>query len=115
LNAAGGSLRTVVGASLEDHLSNITAPTLILVGGRDLTVSPAQGKLAALCIPNARLVEWPTAGHSMVDDRPDEFDQLLIDHLKQARSTSPFHQPFVSADHIRQVAHAPGTHQTFAS
>lgn len=82
LNAAVGSLRTVVGAHLEDHLEEITAPTLILVGGRDSTVAPSQGKLAALRIPNARLVEWPAVGHAMVDDRPDEFDQLLINHLK---------------------------------
>jgi pimeloyl-ACP methyl ester carboxylesterase len=83
LNAALGSLRTVVGAHLEDHLEEITAPTLILVGGRDFTVAPSQGKLAALRIPNSRLVEWPDVGHSMTDDRPDEFDQLLIDHLIQ--------------------------------
>lgn len=81
LNAAVGSLRTVVGAHLEDHLEEITAPTLILVGGRDFTVASSQGKLAALRIPNARLVEWPGVGHSMTDDRPDEFDRLLIDHL----------------------------------
>jgi pimeloyl-ACP methyl ester carboxylesterase len=81
LNAAVGSLRTVVGAHLEDHLEEITAPTLILVGGRDFTVASSQGKLAALRIPNARLVEWPDVGHSMTDDRPDEFDRLLIDHL----------------------------------
>ncbi|HET7378071.1 MAG TPA: alpha/beta hydrolase [Anaerolineae bacterium] len=88
LNATFGSLRTVAGTNLEDHLSDITAPTLILVGGRDFTVTPAQGKLAALRIPNARLVEWPAAGHSMVDDQADEFDRLLIDHLKQADKPS---------------------------
>ena len=83
-NATFGSLRTIVGASLEDHLEEITAPTVIVIGGRDTVVSPAQGKLAALRIPHSRLIEWPTAGHSMVDDCADEFDELLIDHLKQA-------------------------------
>lgn len=89
LNATFGSLRTLAGANLEDHLPDITAPTLILVGGRDFTVAPAQGKLAALRIPNAILVEWPAAGHSMVDDQADEFDRLLIDHLKQADKSRP--------------------------
>lgn len=84
LNATFGSLRTVVGSNLAAHLPDITAPTLILIGGRDTVVSPAQGKLAAQCIPNARLIEWPEIGHSMVDDRPDDFDRLLIDHLQQS-------------------------------
>jgi pimeloyl-[acyl-carrier protein] methyl ester esterase len=89
LNATFGSLRTVVGANLEDHLEEITAPALILIGGRDTVVSPSQGKLAALRIPHSRLIEWPDVGHSMVDDRPDEFDRLLIDHLKQAELARP--------------------------
>jgi pimeloyl-ACP methyl ester carboxylesterase len=90
LNATFGSLRTIVGANLADHLKDITAPTLILIGGRDTVVAPAQGRLAAQRIPNARLIEWPTVGHSMVDDWADEFDRLLLDHLKQsAESGAP--------------------------
>jgi pimeloyl-ACP methyl ester carboxylesterase len=93
LNATFGSLRTIVGANLEDHLEEITAPTMIVIGGRDTVVSPLQGKLAALRIPNARLIEWPDIGHSMVDDRSDEFDQLLIDHLKQSELARPDNLP----------------------
>jgi pimeloyl-ACP methyl ester carboxylesterase len=86
VNATFGSLKTVVDQSLEDRLRDITAPTLILIGGRDFTVPPEQGKLAARLMPNAQLVEWPSAGHSMIDDRPDEFDRLLIDYVCQLQS-----------------------------
>jgi pimeloyl-ACP methyl ester carboxylesterase len=105
LNAAVGSLRTVVGSSLEDQLEKIEAPTVILIGGRDYTVAPSQGRLAARRIPNSRLVEWPEVGHSIVDDRGDAFDTLLIDHLNEALTPArlnspvrPFRWPFPSAD-----------------
>ena len=81
VNAVIGSLRTVVGSNLQDQLSLIDAPTLVIVGGRDLTVSPAQGRRAAKRIPGARLIEWPDVGHSIVDDRGDDCDELSREHL----------------------------------
>ncbi len=86
VNATFGSLKTVVDQSLEDRLRHVSAPTLILIGGRDFTVPPVQGKLAARLMPNVQLVEWPTAGHSMIDDRPDEFDRLLIEFVRRSPS-----------------------------
>jgi len=84
VNSTVGGLKTVVDHKLEHRLHAITAPTLIVIGGHDFTVSPSQGRLAAHLIPGARLVEWPAVGHSLIDDRPDEFDRLLIEHLKNA-------------------------------
>ena len=81
LKSAAGSLRAVVQLDLSDRLPRITAPTLVLVGGRDLTVPSSQGRLAARLIPAARLVCWPRTGHSPIDERPREFDQLLLQHL----------------------------------
>ncbi len=84
VNAAVGSLRTVVSSNLEKDLPTICAPTLVLVGGRDAVVSPAQGKLAGQLIPQAQLVVWPDATHQLIDERGDEFDALMLDHLGQA-------------------------------
>jgi pimeloyl-ACP methyl ester carboxylesterase len=84
VNAAVGSLRSVVTANLEDGLAAIRAPVLVLIGERDLTVSPAQGRLAAQRVPGARLVAWPDAGHQLIDDRGDDFDALLLEHLSRA-------------------------------
>ena len=88
VNAAVGSLRAVVTSNLQDHLPDIRVPALVLVGMRDMTVSPEQGRLAARLIPGARLVEWPSAGHSLIDDCGDEFDVLLLDHLAAAYARS---------------------------
>ncbi len=88
VHAALGSLQALAG-SLEDRLSEIRAPALIVIGGRDLTVPPAQGRLAARRIPGARLVEWHNVGHALVDDRADEFDALLISHLRLAAALRP--------------------------
>ncbi len=84
VNAAVGSLRAVVTSNLQDRLPMIHAPTLVLAGGRDTTVPPSQGRLAARSISGARLVVWPDVGHQVVDERGDDFDALLIDHLDRA-------------------------------
>jgi pimeloyl-ACP methyl ester carboxylesterase len=84
VNAAVGSLRTVVSSNLEQELPGIGAPTLILVGGRDAVVSPSQGKLAGRLIPQAQLVVWPDATHQLIDERGDDFDALMLDHLGTA-------------------------------
>lgn len=81
VNAAVGSLRAVFRANLEAQLLNIQASTLIIVGERDTMVPVAQGQLAARCIPNSRLVLWPDTGHQMIDERGDEFDQLVLQQL----------------------------------
>ena len=44
-------------------------PTAVLSGGRDLTTPPAIARRVAALIPDAVLVDLPTAGHSMLDTR----------------------------------------------
>jgi pimeloyl-ACP methyl ester carboxylesterase len=44
-------------------------PTAVLSGGRDLTTPPAVAQRVADLIPDAVLVDLPTAGHSMLDTR----------------------------------------------
>ncbi|MDG5486962.1 alpha/beta hydrolase [Mycolicibacterium gadium] len=50
-------------------LGHIEAPTLVLCGERDRTVPPANSKLLAGRIPNARLVTVP-AGHDLQEPGP---------------------------------------------
>lgn len=86
LNAAVGGLRMVVRTRLEERLPRLATPVLVIVGERDLTVAPSQGRLAARLIPGARLVSWPDAGHALVDERGDAFDALVLDHLRTQTS-----------------------------
>lgn len=50
-------------------MPNFTWPTAVISGGRDLTTPRAIAKRIAELIPDSVLVEMPTAGHSIIDDR----------------------------------------------
>ncbi len=77
------SLQAVVDFDFSDHLAEILAPTLVIVGARDMTLSPSEGELAANRIPGARLVKLRGVGHQPVDESPEELDRLLLGFLKE--------------------------------
>jgi pimeloyl-ACP methyl ester carboxylesterase len=52
---------------------SITAPTVVLWGGRDALIPVSHGRAFAAAIPRARLQIVPDAGHLIALDRPDEF------------------------------------------
>ncbi len=64
-----GSGRAVVGFDVSPVLHQIAAPTLVLVGDRDLNVPAREGRLAARLIRDARL-HVLRAGHLATDDQP---------------------------------------------
>jgi pimeloyl-ACP methyl ester carboxylesterase len=82
--AAIGGLRGVLDFDFTDRLARVHAPTLVIVGARDATVPPREGEQAASKIPGARLVKLRGVGHQPVDERPEEFDRLLVGFLKDS-------------------------------
>jgi non-heme chloroperoxidase len=54
------------------ELGRITAPTLLLWGDRDATVSRQEQEQLAAAIPDARLVGYPGTGHSPHWERPEQ-------------------------------------------
>ncbi len=54
---------------LPSAMPGFTWPTAVLSGGRDLTTPPEVARRVADLIPDAVLVELPTAGHSILDTR----------------------------------------------
>jgi pimeloyl-ACP methyl ester carboxylesterase len=80
LKAPPGALlssgRAILGYDLTPQLPRISAPTLVIVGDRDLNVPLSEGRLAARQIPGARL-HTMRAGHMATDDRPAEVAQQL--------------------------------------
>ncbi len=70
--------------SLEERLPEITQPTLVISGARDLLVLPRQAREAARLIPNAQLELIPRAFHNPMDDRPAEFHRVLLRFLDTA-------------------------------
>ena len=80
--AAIGTLRAVIDFDFTERLGEISAPTLVVIGTRDTTVPPAEGELAAERIPDAQLVHFCGVGHQPVDERPEEFDRMLLDFIR---------------------------------
>jgi pimeloyl-ACP methyl ester carboxylesterase len=78
--SAMGGLRAMTHYDLSDVLASIRAPTLVVVGERDLVVAPAEGRLAAGRIAGARLVAL-RAGHRPFEERPAEFMSALVSFL----------------------------------
>jgi pimeloyl-ACP methyl ester carboxylesterase len=71
-----GSGQAVIGYDLSHVLPQITTPTLVIIGDKDVHVPASEGRLAARLVPHARLHQL-RAGHQVTDDRPDE----VLDHL----------------------------------
>jgi 3-oxoadipate enol-lactonase len=59
-------------------------PTLLLVGEDDVLTPPQTMELMAARLPHSRLVKVPNAGHSVYFERPEEFNQLVLDFLREA-------------------------------
>ncbi len=72
--------RAIVAYDLSPLLMRITAPTLVIVGDRDLNVPTSEGKLAVRQIKDARL-HVVRAGHMVTDDRPGDVVQQLLGFL----------------------------------
>ena len=69
------------GFSVCERLSEITAPTLVIVGDADRVTPPLLSEDIAARIPGARLVRIPAAGHIANLERPHEFNRAVLDFL----------------------------------
>jgi 3-oxoadipate enol-lactonase len=72
-----------------DRLAGITAPTLVIVGEQDLLTPPWLAREVARAIPGARLeiIAGDGASHVVPLERPQEFNQLVVDFLTATRTT----------------------------
>jgi pimeloyl-ACP methyl ester carboxylesterase len=64
-------------------LAGISAPTLVVHGAEDATMSPENARIMAEAIPRAELQMWPGAGHCYVTDEPradEEIAKFLLKH-----------------------------------
>jgi pimeloyl-ACP methyl ester carboxylesterase len=66
---------------LTPHLHLITAPTLVIWGKHDRTLSPASFHKLACAIPNARTAALP-AGHVPHQSHPAEFNRHVLEFLQ---------------------------------
>ena len=70
---------------LEPHalsrLAEITAPTMVMVGDQDVRDIQRIANLLAAYVPGARKVVIPDTAHHLNMERPDLFNQLVLDFL----------------------------------
>lgn len=66
---------------VRSRLTEITAPTVIIVGRHDFICGPRWATMLHDGIPGARLVELPSSGHFGHIEQPDAFASAVIDLL----------------------------------
>jgi 3-oxoadipate enol-lactonase len=66
-----------------ERLECITAPTHVIVGDDDILTPPRHSHTLAEKIPGARLTMVPEAGHAVGWEKPMEFNQEVLDFLKE--------------------------------
>jgi pimeloyl-ACP methyl ester carboxylesterase len=76
-SGSDSSLQTLVTA----RLHKITAPTLVIWGKEDRIASADHAQVAAKNIRNAEIYLIPEAGHNPMAERPERFNQALLDFL----------------------------------
>ena len=75
--------RALVGLDLTGDLPNVHIPTMVVVGTADILTPPAQARLIARLIPDARLEVFPGGGHMLMLERTDELDRLIVDFARE--------------------------------
>lgn len=80
--------REVITTDLGERCRDVQAPSLVVWGEFDRLIPPEAGRRLARCLPNARLVVIEGAGHLPMWDRPQAFDQAVLDFLAEADETA---------------------------
>jgi proline iminopeptidase len=80
-NEAGGAIQE--GWDLTPRLSEISAPTLILVGRDDFICPPSQAKILHEGIPNSELVVFERSGHFAHAEEPEAFFDAVHGWLRR--------------------------------
>ena len=70
------------------RLSEIRVPTLVVTGERDLVDTHRVADTLVVCLPNARLIEAPGAGHLVNLEAPELFREVTSAFLREV-SRSP--------------------------
>ena len=66
------------------RLAQIKVPTLVVTGANDTTVAPSRQRLLVECIPAARQIIFPDAGHAVPIDQAERFNRELLTFLKDS-------------------------------
>jgi len=76
------TMRALARFNVLNRLSDLRMPVLVVTGECDTTVPRAAQNTLAQLIPGATQVTIPDAGHGVIAEQPDLFNQTLLDFLK---------------------------------
>jgi 3-oxoadipate enol-lactonase len=85
INLAKGCLKH----NTTDRLSEIKAPTLIIVGEEDILIPIKYSRLLNQGIGGSRLAIMKGSGHVPSIEKPEEFNRIVLDFLREYDSISP--------------------------
>ena len=79
------TLRLVAGCDILEEMRRVTAPTLLLWGGRDRTIPSRLATRFIERLPGASLHLMPECFHEMATGRPDETARIIHDFISRAQ------------------------------
>jgi pimeloyl-ACP methyl ester carboxylesterase len=68
------------------HLGEISVPTLVITGDKDIVVPPENSFELHKLIPNSRLVIFKGAGHALCIERFRDFNQRVLSFIEEVES-----------------------------
>ena len=71
-----------------ERASEVTCPTLVLMGERDLMTRPKGASALADAIPDATVVLIPEGGHNVMVEQPDAVIDTLLSFWKRGDATT---------------------------
>ena len=80
------SIASLRKTDLRPFLHEINMPAMGMFGNRDIVVSPNQWKPLLEGIPHARIERFPKAGHFIMMDEPQTFQETLRSFLEQEQT-----------------------------
>jgi 2-hydroxy-6-oxonona-2,4-dienedioate hydrolase len=80
--------REVLSADLSNRLGAVQAETMVVWGEKDSVLSPKLGRELAQQLARACFVCVEGAGHNPMWDRPQRFNELLLDFLTDDRESA---------------------------
>jgi pimeloyl-ACP methyl ester carboxylesterase len=76
------------GVGVEDRLSELHMPTLLIWGRHDHIFPARHAEAARDKLPNGRVVIFDDSGHTPQMEEPDRFNRLVLDFLTEPASRS---------------------------
>ena len=83
------ALDAIVSYDFRERLSQIQCPTLVVWGCEDMLVPRRDADEYVRVIPNARKVMFEDTGHSPMMERPQTFNDGLVEFLSEERAARP--------------------------